>query len=139
MRELFLEYEHAIGIDLGFQVFAEELAALPGAYAAPRGRLFLALANDQPLGCVALRPLDAEISEMKRLYVRSIARRRGLGRVLARRVIDAAREIGYRRMRLDTLPSMPEAVAMYKSLGFSEIPAYTVNPIAGAMYFELAL
>lgn len=136
-RSLFLEYERAIGVDLSFQGFAEELATLPGAYARPRGRLFLALEDERPLGCAALRPLDSETAEMKRLYVRANTRGRGLGRLLASMVIAAAREIGYRRIRLDTLPTMPEAIAMYRSLGFTEIPAYTTNPIAGSLYFEL--
>lgn len=139
-RRLFKEYEASLGIELSFQGFAQELAELPGAYAPPAGRLFLAATDGaEPVGCVALRPLGGGICEMKRLYVRPIARRVRLGRRLAETVIREAREIGYARMRLDTLPSMKEAFALYQSLGFREIAPYCENPIAGTRFMEFDL
>lgn len=139
-RELFLEYAQSLGFSLCFQGFDQELAGLPGDYAPPEGRLLLARYRDQLAGCVALHPLEPGICEMKRLYLRPQFRGRGLGRVLAETVIAEARGIGCRKMRLDTVePVMPNAVAMYRRLGFKEIEPYRVNPIAGALYMELEL
>jgi putative acetyltransferase len=139
-RELFLEYAQSLGFSLCFQNFDKELAELPGDYAPPEGRLLLAEYEGQPAGCVALHKLDDAICEMKRLYLRSQFRGKGLGRLLADRIIAEARQIGYRRMRLDTIaPVMKDAVAMYRKIGFREIAAYRPNPIAGAMYMELQL
>lgn len=139
-RELFLEYAQSLGFSLCFQSFDEELAGLPGDYAPPGGRLLLARYRDHLAGCVALHGLEPGICEMKRLYLRPQFRGRGLGRVLAETVIAEARLIGCRKMRLDTVePVMPNAVAMYRRLGFKEIEAYRPNPIAGALYMELAL
>jgi len=138
-RVLFKEYEASLGIELTFQGFAREVAELPGAYAPPAGRLFLATDGTEPAGCVALRPLGDGVCEMKRLYVRPTARGTRLGRRLTETVIREARAIGYTRMRLDTLPSMKEAFALYQTIGFREIPPYCENPIVGTHFMELSL
>ncbi len=139
-RELFLEYADSLAFSLCFQSFYQELAGLPGDYAPPDGRLLLAEYRDQLAGCVALHKLESGICEMKRLYLRPQLRGRGVGRALAETVIAEARAIGYRKMRLDTVePVMPNAVAMYRRLGFVEIEPYRANPIAGALYMELTL
>jgi GNAT superfamily N-acetyltransferase len=139
-RELFREYAASLDFELCFQSFDQELAGLPGKYAPPHGRLLLAECVGRLAGCVALRRLDDEICEMKRLFVRPDFRGKGLGHLLAERVLEEARGIGYRRMRLDTVArSMGKAVAMYRELGFVEIAPYCVNPIEGALYFERQL
>jgi ribosomal protein S18 acetylase RimI-like enzyme len=138
-RKLFREYADALGIDLGFQDWERELRELPGAYAPPRGALFLAERDGASVGCVALRPLDPPICEMKRLYVRPEGRGSGLGRRLAEHVIEEGRRLGYARMRLDTLPSMSAAIGLYRELGFREIAPYRFNPVPGALYLELDL
>jgi len=138
-RRLFREYADWLGVDLCFQGFDEELATLPGRYAPPDGRLLLARDSAAALGCIGLRRIDATAGEVKRLYVRPAARGHGLGGELARRVITAAREIGYRRLVLDTLEPMAEARSLYGSLGFREIPGYYANPLPGVIYMELRL
>lgn len=139
-RELFLEYAQPLGFSLCFQSFDAELAGLPGDYAPPEGRLLLAQYDDQPAGCVALHKLEPKICEMKRLYLRPQFRGKGLGRALAERIVAEARQIGYERIRLDTVePVMKDAVAMYRRLGFREIDPYRVNPMAGTLYMELTL
>ena len=143
VREIFEEYASGLGVDLCFQQFDEELAGLPGDYAAPRGALLLAYVDGAVAGCVALRPLDgvdyANAAEMKRLYVRKAFRGFGLGRQLAERVLDAARAAGYDCVLLDTLDDMEAARALYEELGFEEIPPYYHNPIAGAHYLKADL
>lgn len=139
IKELFLEYARAIGIDLCFQNFDKELANLPGKYALPDGALLIAKRGGNACGCVALRKFDGEICEMKRLYVRPDFRKHGLGKVLVERIISEAKSRGYKFMRLDTLATMQSAIKLYKSFGFYEIPAYTFNPIPNAVYLELRL
>ena len=138
-RELFREYADWLKVDLCFQGFERELATLPGDYAPPDGRLLIAWHQEKPVGCIALRRVDASMGEVKRLYVRPQARSRHTGRRLVEQVVAAAREIGYRRLVLDTLPQMAEAQVLYRSFGFREIPAYYTNPLPGVIYLALDL
>ena len=138
-RRLFEEYAASLTFDLGFQGWSEELRTLPGAYAPPGGVLLLAEEGESTLGCVALRPMSDEVAEMKRLYLRPEGRGRGLGLALAQAVLGEARLIGYRRVRLDTVPGMEAAQAIYRTLGFRAIEPYRENPIAGAAFLEIEL
>lgn len=139
IRELILEYAESLAFNLGFQDFEEEFRDIPGHYAPPGGRLILAVLDEETVGCVALKPLDEGTCEMKRLYVRPQYRRRGVGKKLAEAIIEDARKIGYGSMRLDTVPEMKAAIALYRSLGFKVIEPYRYNPIEGALFMELVL
>lgn len=138
-RELFEEYARSLPFGLEFQDFEGELASLPGEYAPPRGRILLAWVDGELAGCVAIRAWDEERCEMKRMYARPEFRGRGVGRALAEAVMAEARAIGYRWMRLDTVPGMDAALTLYRAMGFRDIPPYRHNPIPGAVYLEAEL
>ncbi len=139
-RIIFREYESWLGLDLCFQGFEEELRGLPGKYAPPEGRLLLAYSDNILSGCIALRKLETDICEMKRLYLRENTRGKGLGKMLIEKLIDEARLIGYSKMRLDTYPpKMAKAVKLYESQGFRPIPAYYDNPHDGVLFMGLDL
>jgi ribosomal protein S18 acetylase RimI-like enzyme len=139
-RTLFEAYAASIGIDLGYQGFAAELAGLPGKYAPPAGALLLARdTRSAAIGCVALRPLDRDACEMKRLYVAPAGRGLGLGRALGEAVLAEAARIGYREIRLDTLPTMAAAIGLYRRLGFREVAPYYDTPVAGTLFFARPL
>jgi putative acetyltransferase len=156
IRKLFLEYAKSLDFELCFQDFDKELDELPGEYAEPHGMLLLAesdsvasapradtrsrrLRPGKTAGCVALRKIDREACEMKRLYVKPEFRGKKIGLLLAKKIIEEAKKIGYRKMRLDTTPQMKKAIELYKSLGFKEIKPYRFNPIEGAIYMEKKL
>jgi len=140
VRALFLEYAESLGFSLCFQGFDEELRALPGMYAPPRGRLLLDMQEVEAAGCVGLHEWSGDTAEMKRLYVRPRYRGRGLARALTLSALAEARAIGYRAVRLDTIAAtMQPAIALYRDLGFREIAPYRENPIPGALYLELML
>jgi GNAT superfamily N-acetyltransferase len=137
---LFEAYAAALGIDLSYQDFAGEMAAMPGKYGPPLGELLLARHVDgAPLGCVGLRPLTESICEMKRLYVAPAARGLGLGKALVTSVIEQAGRIGYREMRLDTLPTMTSAIGLYRAFGFEPIPPYYHTPVEGTIFLARQL
>ena len=140
VRELFKEYEAWLGLSLCFQNFAEELADLPGRYAPPEGRLLLVFDDGEVAGCIALRPIDSSICEMKRLFLRPAFRGKRLGRTMIEHIINEARSIGYHRMRLDTIPGrMDQAIALYRSIGFKEIDPYYETPVGETLFMELVL
>jgi GNAT superfamily N-acetyltransferase len=139
VRGLVEEYVRSLGIDLAFQGVDAELADLAAAYGPPGGRILVALDDEEVAGCVALRSLEDGNCEMKRLYVRPAYRGTGLGRRLALAVIEKARELGYERMRIDTLPQMHAARKLYAELGFREIAPYRFNPVPGTAFMELEL
>ena len=139
VRKLFVQYADSLDFDLEFQGFSQELATLPGQYAPPDGCILLAEESVRFVGCVALRPLEDKICEMKRLYVKPDYRGRGIGRMLACSIIDRAREIGYAKMRLDTIATMQEARRLYHSLEFQNIKAYRYSPLDEPSFMELEL
>jgi ribosomal protein S18 acetylase RimI-like enzyme len=138
-KNLFIEYAHSLNFDLCFQDFDKELSEMPGNYAQPEGRLLLALVNGLPAGCCALRKLEEGICEMKRLYVKPEFRNLKIGKLLAEKIIEEAKTIGYKKMRLDTVPSMERAISLYTLLGFKETIPYRYNPQPGVKYMELQL
>jgi putative acetyltransferase len=139
VRLLLVEYAASLSVDLTFQSFDDELAALPGRYAPPRGALLIARVDGEPIGCVGLRPLDEETCELKRLFVRLVHRGDGTGLRLLEEAVAEARRLGYLRLRLDTIPGMERAQALYERFGFREIAPYTENPVAGTRFLELEL
>lgn len=140
VRALFVEYAASLGFSLESQGFGAELASLPGAYVPPTGGVWVAHVDGAAAGCVAIRASAPGIGELKRLYVRPAFRGRGLGRALAEVALEGARALGYGRLRLDTITSqMGEAMALYRALGFVEVPAYAPSAIPGTAWFELAL
>ena len=139
-KTLFREYETWLGMSLCFQGFEDEIAKLPGKYAPPDGGLFLAYVDEELAGCVALRKLEEDVCEMKRLFLRENARGHRLGNQLIEKLIDEARQIGYKKMRLDTYPpKMGKAVKLYESHGFHPIEKYYDNPHEGVLFMELDL
>ena len=138
-RRLIEEYAASLDVDLSFQDFAHELDTLEQQYGPPRGAMLLAMDGVEVLGCVGLRAIDESTGEVKRLYVVPRGRGREIGRALATAVIDTGRELGYVRLRLDTLPTMDAARALYASLGFRAIPSYRYNPVPGTVFMELRL
>jgi putative acetyltransferase len=138
-RRLIEEYVAALPVDVSYEHVPEECARLPGEYAPPLGDLLLAMEDGEPVGCVALRPMDRETCEMKRVYLRPTWRGRGLGRALAEAIVESARRIGYRRIRLDTIPSLKPAIGLYRSMGFRVIAPYRAIPSACAFFMELKL
>ncbi|GEB32263.1 MULTISPECIES: GNAT family N-acetyltransferase [Brevibacillus] len=139
VKQLFREYTESLGLDLGFQDFEAECESLPGKYAAPDGVLILALVDGEAAGCIALRKSEERICEMKRLYVRDRYRGLKIGRALVQKVIEAAEQLPYDFMRLDTLATMTSAQALYRAFGFSETTPYIYNPLEGAMFMERKL
>jgi GNAT superfamily N-acetyltransferase len=139
VRQMLLEYLEWIGLDLAFQEIDAELAGLPGEYAPPRGALFVAIQGHRYLAMIAMRPFDGSIAEMKRLYVRPEARGRGLARALIARVGAHAKELGYTELRLDTLPKMGDAQALYERFGFVDVQPYYDTPIAGTRFMARKL
>jgi GNAT superfamily N-acetyltransferase len=139
VRLLFREYEEWLNVDLCFQDFEQELADLPGKYAAPSGCIFLAFENDRAAGCVAVRPIEHDLCEMKRLFIRPEFRNKGLGNTLVKMIIEKAKDIGYRQMRLDTLNTLEGAMHLYEKFGFKQIEPYYHNPLQGTIFWELEI
>ncbi len=139
VSKLFRDYVDDLGVDLEYQGVSAELESLPGEYGEPDGALLLAEEDGDYVGCVALRRLEAGVCEMKRLYVAPAGRGKGLGLKLAEAIIVRACELGYEKMRLDTLATMTEARELYKTLGFKSIEPYCYNPLPGAEFYELEL
>ncbi len=139
IQKLFREYEAWLGFDLQFQDFEKEVTSLPGKYAPPRGTILMALFNENIAGCIALKPLNESICEMKRFFVRQQFQGKGIGKKLAELIVEKAREIGYTKMRLDTHNSFQAAIGIYKKLGFKETSPYYHNPMPDVSYWELVL
>lgn len=138
-KQLFLEYAQSLDFNLCFQGFEQELADMQRQYAAPEGCLLLVLHEDAAVGCVGVRRWQGDSAELKRMYLQPAARGGGMGKRLLAEAIEQARRLGYRSIRLDTLPSMQAAISLYRSAGFDDIPAYRENPVEGALYLEKQL
>jgi ribosomal protein S18 acetylase RimI-like enzyme len=138
-KNLFIEYATSLNFELCFQNFEKEISDLPAQYSEPTGCIIMCYENDRPIGCVGLRKFSDGICEMKRLYLKNEARRKGIGRTLTEKVIEKAKRYGYKKMQLDTIETMKEAISLYKSMGFREISAYRYNPVKGVIYMELEL
>ena len=139
MRELFIEYQHSLGVDLEFQGFSAELERLPGPYQAPSGAILVALLDGVICGCVAIRRLGETTAEMKRLYVKPKCRGTGMGKQLAEAAITEARHLGYSEVKLDTLPAMDAAMGLYRALGFTDTQPYYETPIKGTRFLSRKL
>ena len=139
VREIFIEYADFLKVDLCFQDFEKELQTLHEVYALPKGCIILAKEDNQVLGCIALKPIGEGICEMKRLYVRPLARGKSLGKQLVEELIDFAKKAGYKTMKLDTITSLKEAIKLYQSKGFIKTEPYVYNPLSDVLYFELTL
>ncbi|MBK7650745.1 MAG: GNAT family N-acetyltransferase [Flammeovirgaceae bacterium] len=137
--DLFTEYVVQLGIDLSFQNFEEELASLSIMYSKPQGVLIIAMENEKAVGCFGIRKLEDSIGELKRMYIREKARGFGYGKQLLQNAIETAAQLGYSKMRLDTLATMGSAIHLYKQVGFYEMEPYRFNPMEGAKYFEIEL
>jgi GNAT superfamily N-acetyltransferase len=138
-KDLFVEYANSLNFELCFQNFEKEISDLSAQYSEPTGCIILCYENDKPIGCVGLRKFAEDVCEMKRLYLRKEAHGKGIGRVLANKIIEKAKELGYKKMQLDTIETMKEAIALYKSMGFKEISPYRFNPVQGVIYMEFDL
>ena len=138
-KMLIEEYAEFLGFDLDFQDFAVEMAEFPGKYAPPEGCLLLAEEDGRIAGCIALRKMDDAVCEMKRLFVRSEFRGRGVGRMLILELLNLARQKGYKKMRLDTVPQLESAIVLYERIGFKDIEPYYYNPLPGARFMEITL
>ena len=139
VRKLFFEYAKSLNVSTCFENFDKEVENLPRLYGPPKGRLLIALSDIKVAGCIALKKVDDQTCEMKRLFVRHEFRGQGVGKELTTAVWEEARGTGYKKMRLDTLPSMKEAIALYESLGFEPIPPYRELPVPGALFMQVAL
>jgi putative acetyltransferase len=139
VRNIFIEYSEFLQVDLCFQNFEKELQTLHQVYSPPQGCIILARQNGATVGCIALKPIEAGVCEMKRLYVRPEARGEGLGRKLVEELITFARKSSYTKMKLDTVSKLKEAIGLYRSFGFVETSAYVYNPLSDVLYFELQL
>jgi ribosomal protein S18 acetylase RimI-like enzyme len=138
-KEIFLEYKNSLNLDLCFQKFHEEISDLPSQYSEPAGCIILCYDNNEPIGCIALRKFEGDTCEMKRLYLRPEARGKGSGRVMANKIVEKAKQFGYKKIRLDTIETMKEAIALYKTMGFKVIAPYRFNPLEGVIYMELEI
>lgn len=138
-KQMFLEYAKSLGFDICFQNFEQELIDIQVQYGAPNGNLLLVIHNGATVGCAGVRRWEGDMAELKRMYIKPENRGAGLGRQLLQAALENARQLGYRSIRLDTLPTMQAAIALYREFGFTDIPAYRENPFEGTIYLEKKL